>query len=226
MGLETATTISQLDKTYPLSEDDTNRGDDHLRLLKSVLLAQFPGALGAGFATAILASEAELNYLQGLSSNAQDQLTALGLRLDALEDSLIAPSGTAMLFYNTDVDVPTNWTIQTVVNNTMLRVVSTAAATSFTTGDSPILMDKVPTHTHTGTVDSDGAHTHNTTYYKSVNCDLGGSLPGRNCNATDDELTLASASNGAHTHAFTSDANGSAVNWTPSYSDVVIAVRD
>jgi len=63
MGLETGSTISSFITSNPTSSDPVNQGDDHLRLIKSVLKAQFPGAAGNGFATAITATEAELNSL-------------------------------------------------------------------------------------------------------------------------------------------------------------------
>lgn len=44
MGLESATYISQLVATNPASSDLRKQGDDHLRLLKAVLQATFPGA--------------------------------------------------------------------------------------------------------------------------------------------------------------------------------------
>src|SRR5688572_20916932 len=42
MGLETATFINGLVPTNPVSGDTKSQGDDHLRLLKSVLQASFP----------------------------------------------------------------------------------------------------------------------------------------------------------------------------------------
>lgn len=42
MGLETATYISQLVPANPLSTDAVSQGDDHLRLIKSVLQSSFP----------------------------------------------------------------------------------------------------------------------------------------------------------------------------------------
>lgn len=42
MGLEAATYIQSLDAANPLAGDRKNQGDDHLRLLKSVLRASFP----------------------------------------------------------------------------------------------------------------------------------------------------------------------------------------
>lgn len=222
MGLETATTISGLEPSYPLSGDDTNRGDDHLRLIKAVLQAQFPGTLGNGYATAILADETELNYLQGLTSNAQDQFDALGVRVDALEVALSAPSGTAMLFYQ--ATAPTGWTIDTTNNNTMLRVVSSAGGVSFTTGDSPILMDKVPLHNHTGTTDSDGSHTHTVLggYNAHDNCTYS-SFSG--ASTTCGQRSGVASTEGAHTHTITTDNNAGGANWTPNYSSVLVCVK-
>ncbi len=44
MGLEVATYVSQLVPTNPVVGDDVSQGDDHLRLLKSVLQATLPNA--------------------------------------------------------------------------------------------------------------------------------------------------------------------------------------
>lgn len=63
MGLETGTTISSFIASNPTSSDPVSQGDNHLQLIKSVLKAQFPGTAGSGYATAITATEAELNSL-------------------------------------------------------------------------------------------------------------------------------------------------------------------
>src|SRR6266498_2705711 len=44
MGLETGTYVADLVSTNPISTDLESEGDNHLRLLKSVLQATFPGA--------------------------------------------------------------------------------------------------------------------------------------------------------------------------------------
>jgi len=59
MGVETATYISQLSTTNPLGSDPISEGDQQIRLLKTVLQAQFSGLSGT---TAVTASGAELNY--------------------------------------------------------------------------------------------------------------------------------------------------------------------
>ena len=61
MGLETATYISQLTATNPTASDPVSQGDDHLRLIKSVLQSQFT-TLGAA---AVTTTAAELNLLDG-----------------------------------------------------------------------------------------------------------------------------------------------------------------
>jgi hypothetical protein len=63
MGLETGSTISSFITSNPTSSDPVNQGDDHIRLIKSVLQSQFPGTTGTGFNTAITATESELNSL-------------------------------------------------------------------------------------------------------------------------------------------------------------------
>lgn len=47
MGLETGTYIDDLNSSNPVAGDDVNQGDDHIRLLKSTILASFPNITGA-----------------------------------------------------------------------------------------------------------------------------------------------------------------------------------
>ena len=98
MGLETATYISQLVDTNPTTSDPVSQGDDHLRLIKSVLQDQFT-TLGAA---AVTTTAAELNLLDGVTT--------------------LAPEGTAVLstgesvttkFLRTDGDGTSSWQIPT-----------------------------------------------------------------------------------------------------------------
>ena len=61
MGLETATYITDLVSSNPLGTDSKAQGDNHIRLLKSVLQTQF-SALGSA---AVTTTAAELNILDG-----------------------------------------------------------------------------------------------------------------------------------------------------------------
>jgi hypothetical protein len=60
MPLETATYVSDLVATNPVSSDALGGADDHLRLLKATLQATFPGITGA-----VTATHTELNQLHG-----------------------------------------------------------------------------------------------------------------------------------------------------------------
>ena len=80
MSVESSTTIAGLVTTNPAVTDPVYDGPNHFWLIKSVLKNIFPGAGGVGFATPILATEAELNYVHGTTSNIQDQLDATNAR--------------------------------------------------------------------------------------------------------------------------------------------------
>lgn len=76
MGLEVSSNIAGLVTTNPAMTDPVYDGPRHFWLIKSVLKNIFPGAGGQGFAIPIVSTEVELNYLQGATSNIQDQLDA------------------------------------------------------------------------------------------------------------------------------------------------------
>ena len=61
MTVETATSISMLSATLPLATGPISEGDDHLRLIKSVLQDQFT-SLGT---SAVTATATELNLIDG-----------------------------------------------------------------------------------------------------------------------------------------------------------------
>ena len=107
MPVEKATTISGLDASWPLPTDDVSQGDDHLRNFKGTMKTQFRGAAGNGYAIPIDATEDDLNHCTGISSNVQDQLDALGVRVDGTDEVLGAPIGTLLLFYS--AAVPAGW---------------------------------------------------------------------------------------------------------------------
>jgi hypothetical protein len=220
MPLESTTTIEGLDSSYPLSGDPTNKGDDHLRLVKSVLKTIFPGTSGNGFAIPVVATEVEFNYIAGLTSNAQDQFDAIGVTLTALTGELSAPQGTRMAFHQ--IAAPTGWTQDTSKNDYGLRVVSGAGGADGGT-DSPILNNKVSTHTHTVT---DSGHIHATKGTAAASnglseirsSDFGG---GNSLQSSDSfNRNTKSATTGISIN------NNSGSDWTPKYLDVIIAVKD
>ena len=56
MSIETAQFIDELDENWPTNIDNVSEGDDHLRLIKSVLKSQFPN-----LDSVVTATPAELN---------------------------------------------------------------------------------------------------------------------------------------------------------------------
>ena len=62
MALESATYISELVDTNPTVSDPVGQGDDHLKMIKTVLKTQFSGLAGT---TAITTDETEMNLLDG-----------------------------------------------------------------------------------------------------------------------------------------------------------------
>jgi hypothetical protein len=162
MGLETGTTISQLVSTNPLGSDLRSQGDDHLRLIKAILKAQFPGVGGLGFNIPITAKETELNFLTGVTSNIQTQLNTLTTNVAKLN----APSGTRIVFYS--AAAPTGWTIVGGLTNRILVNGSGGTTGGVATHNVITGCNVVASHTHTINPSSistgaAGTHTHNVT---------------------------------------------------------------
>lgn len=85
MALETATYIDGLVATNPESADLKSQGDDHIRLVKSTLLATFPAITGA-----VTSTHTELNILDGVTAtttelNILDGVTATTAELNVLD---------------------------------------------------------------------------------------------------------------------------------------------
>ena len=217
MGLETGSTIASFITSNPTSSDPVNQGDDHLRLIKSVLQAQFPGAGGLGYATAITVTEAELNALHGLTN-------------------YYFESGTRMPF--AQAAAPTGWTQDTTDNatNRMLRVVA-GTGNGIGGSASPILNNTVPSHTHVFTGSALAAHTHTDSGHNhaaSTNAWApgGGAVSGNAfsfgsvASVTVTSSTANLSSNSAGTPAGTNATNNSASDWSPRYIDMIICAKN
>lgn len=125
MALETATYISGLVSTNPLSSDPKSQGDDHLRLIKSTILATFPNITGA-----VTATHTELNYVTGVTSGIQSQLnsiSALASGTKALH--LISAATASATLANAANQINWNWTL-TGASGKGLSVSETAASTA------------------------------------------------------------------------------------------------
>ena len=230
MGLESGAVIEDLQSEWPLGGDPTNQGDNHLRLIKNVLKLQFPGAEGNGFATPIIATEEEINWLTGLSGNVQEQFDALSGRVDDLEGVLNAPQGTALLFYQSAA--PLGWTQDDTMQDFMVRTVGASGGGSGG-ADSPIVNDKVPGHDHPlsgGSTVANGSHTH------TLSVDAG-ALEAFTFDSTGNAHGVARFGGGSaavadaggdHTHMLQGSCgdNSGASDWRPKYINTIIAVKD
>lgn len=219
MSLETASTIAQLQSSAPSASDPVNQGDDHIRMLKYVLKNIFPGSGGQGFSIPIAATEAEINFLDGVTSNIQTQLNSLQSALSALLGTLPAPVGTRLTFFQ--AAPPTGWSLVTDYDNHMLRVVNTAGGGSGGS-DSPILNNKIPSHTHAASsVVTDPGHSH---YMGRVAGSSGGLQFVGGPGMADYYPNTASNTTGISV-ATTVSANAGASNWTPKYLDMVMGQK-
>lgn len=94
MSLESGTYISDLVATNPLAGDPRSEGDDHIRLIKALLLATFPNITGA-----ITPTHTELNYVDGVTSAIQTQIDNLTTTINAalaLKAALASPTFTGV----------------------------------------------------------------------------------------------------------------------------------
>ena len=98
MGLETGTYIDSLNASNPVgASDPKSQGDDHIRLLKSTILASFPSITGAMTAThtelnildGATLSTAELNILDGVTATAAELNILDGVTATAAELNLM-----------------------------------------------------------------------------------------------------------------------------------------
>jgi len=151
MALEDLTGTKYIDdlvSTNPAAGDNVSEGDDHIRGIKNVLKTTFPSIDGA-----ITATDTELNYVDGVTSNVQTQLDAkLALAGGTMTGDLLlgankvgADAGDYMKF---TADTQTDWYVNG--NNEMrleadgdLHVDGDVIAFSTTTASSIALKDNV-----------------------------------------------------------------------------------
>jgi len=158
--------------------------------------------------------------------------------------------GTKMLFQQTAA--PTGWTKDTTHNNKALRVVSGTASSggsvAFTTafasqgvggtvGNTTLTTAQIPAHSHSGSTDSTGNHTHAVLHVQAGTATNSGVHAGggsrgetngqnaRTVGAGTHSHTVSTnntGDGGAHNHSFT----GTAINLAVSYVDLIIATKN
>jgi microcystin-dependent protein len=176
MALETGTYINSLNASNPVSTDGLSQADDHLRLIKSTIKSTFPSIDGAvtsteddlnivSGASAAGVTAAEFQYLNGVTSAIQTQLTNL------------MPSGAIILWSGATNAIPTGFVLCDGTNSTpdlrnrfVVGAGSTYAVGATGGADSVTLTsDQMPSHSHTATSTStvtDPGHSHT---YRIIN---------------------------------------------------------
>jgi hypothetical protein len=216
MGLETTTFLDGLNNSWPLGTDPGPQGDDHLRLIKSVLKDTFPGSGGNGFSKQIVATEDEINYLTGLTEN----IAA------AIADARF-PAGTTLPFYN--AAPPAGWSLVTLSTTYMLIV---GAGNTSGGSDNPVYNDKVPGHFHTASgavTDPAGWHSHSFAPTQVVEPVVGGpgNIFGGAGNIAISSVSIGDA--GEHTHTLsgiTVSVNTGAAVWVPRYVGLILCSKN
>lgn len=219
MSVEATNTISGFNLAWPLQSDGLIEGDDHLRLIKSVLQTQFPGVSGNGYSAVINATEAEVNHLVGVTGSIQDQLDAI-----TGNDNLIAPAGTVLPFYQ--ASPPVGWTQVLTENDKMLRVVSGtgggaggadspisfSTAHNHTTGDHALSVPEMPAHTHTISLQR-----------QNVSGNSGSTVMDESGDSNIVRTTNATGGGAVHNHGNTGDKT---LTFSPKYINIIIARKD
>lgn len=148
MPLEQATTISQLDEQWPNGGDSVDRGDDHIRLIKSVLKGTFPGPDGKGFSTPLTVDPAMLNSLAATIKSLEDKITnaqAVGniiFRDDNVDPATLYPG--------------TTWSL--LAGDACIALATSANVGSMSGENTPVV--PLSDHTHGITIHGVGDHAH------------------------------------------------------------------
>lgn len=190
MALETGTYIDDLVATNPASTDALSAADDHIRLIKSTLKATFPNITGP-----VTGTQAILNTT--------------------------FPTGGIIIWSGAEAAIPTGWVLCNGSNSTpdlrekfVMGAGTTAVNATGGTNSLTITTTNLPSHTHgisltsgaggshTHSISSDGAHTHNMTFY--ARGDAFGGSPAMSTVAGTSSRATESA--GAHTHTIGSES--------------------
>jgi hypothetical protein len=132
------------------------------------------------------------------------------------------PSGTKMLFMQ--ASAPTGWTIDTSFNDRMLYI-NTGSGGATGGSHNPLVMDVVPSHTHTATTTaSQSAHAHTLPTYSGTS-GTGGRITGALNNGAVFSAVATDAVAPAISASTTVNAN-SGSNWTPKYATAIVCSKD
>jgi microcystin-dependent protein len=198
MALENATYVNGLVPSNPLSTDTVAQADDHLRLIKQVLVNTFPNLSGP-----VTSSQATLN-------------SPVPSGVITLWYGSIASIPSGWYLCNGANGTPDLRDRFVVGAGSSYAVGATGGVANQT-----LSIANIPAHTHTGNTDSGGAHSHTITdpghvhsYTGTYNTGQGTYYSGGVAYQTSATTAAATTgitinSGGAHTHSFTTGSTGS-----------------
>ena len=121
MAIETFEYIDDLNVANPTATDNVSEGDDHLRGLKTTLKNTFPNVTGA-----INATETELNYVDGVTSDIQTQLDAK----EPADATIVKDADIGVTVQAYDADTTKNDVANTFTATQTLKGITETEATS------------------------------------------------------------------------------------------------
>ena len=191
MPLEQATTISQLDEQWPNGGDSVDRGDDHIRLIKSVLKGTLPGPDGKGFSTPLTVDPAILNSLAATIKSLEDKITnaqAVGniiFRDDNVDPATLYPG--------------TTWSL--LAGDACIALATANNVGTMSGNNTPAV--PLPEHAHAASIDKNGAHGHNIYTYLPAGLKQADGGGGNDVPRVQGLGNVATDTNGAHSHSIT-----------------------
>jgi hypothetical protein len=234
MSVETATYISQLNNAYPAATDGLKEGDDHIRLIKSVLQNTFPAVSGAvtkshtqintavdQAAAALPATGGTMTGPLALAANASSALQAVPKQqLDSSIATAIAsinsvPSGMIAMWAGAATAIPSGWFLCNGLNGTpdLRDRFVVGAGNSYAVGATGGSKDAVVvSHSHGITIATSGSHYH-TQRVDGVDWDTSGRTGYTYASGTQwtdgiRDSTAYTANAGDHTHSATITTEG------------------
>jgi microcystin-dependent protein len=165
MTVESASFISGLNASYPPGSDTISEGDDHLRLIKSVLKATLPNAdeaingvhTGTTAPTPTSAGQLWFDTSGTGDLKVRDKADSAFASVDTTTTAL--PAGIIALWYGSSASIPAGWTLcdgsastpdlrdRFVVGATTTYAVG-ATGGSTTSGSHTLLTAEMPAHVH------------------------------------------------------------------------------
>lgn len=124
MTIETATDVTQLNSSYPAVGDPIGQGDDHIRLVKSVLLYTFAGATSTGVTGFNVVTQTAGNNTTLAASTA---FTSAAIAAAAFSTVLPSQSGNAGKYVTTNGTTASWGDLPTYITNAAYRSFNTAS---------------------------------------------------------------------------------------------------